>query len=404
MKSTALLALLSLALVSCGSRTGLHEPLDASVATDAATCPATSPVCVAPNADPCGAPGVVPAVCDEALTWRCPPGSRPYERAADPTPVCRPLFLAGGELRSLGGSLVRIPTSDRCLWIAEDVTLTSGAQLRNVGFLVDPAAPFGTCPRDPVFAEGTPRSVVTIEGGDPSLVVQITGGYRLNGETRVTYRMFRADGGTHFGLTHLGSGLARWDATTRQIVVPSPSVLRFPIGLDLGDASLAIGDRAYVWGCPPPIESLTERCVVARLDPADRMELFAGNDRWMTSDRRSDGATVFDAGPWVSSVVPVGNTSRLAHVFAVGFGSDLRVHSAAAPEGPWSAGAPIARCDLPTDDPDAFCAGPVVHLELADPTRPGELPVTYGVGTTAPGGGGARPESYWPRLQWVRVP
>ncbi len=406
MKSHALLALLSCAVVSCGSRTGLYEPPDASVATDAATCPATSVVCVAPNDDPCGAPRVVPAVCDETLAWRCPPGSRQHARAADQAPVCRPLFVPGGEVRSLGGSLARVPTADRCLWIAEDVTLSSGARLRNVGFEVDPAAPFGTCPRAPTFVDGTPRSVVAVEGDDPSLVVQITGGYRLGGQTRVTYRMFRADGGPDFGLTHLGSGLARWDAAARRIVVPSPRALRFPTGLDLGDASIAVGDRAYVWGCPAPIEFLTERCVVGRLDATDRLELFAGNDRWVTSDRRSDGAAVFDAGPWVSSVVPVGNTARLAHVFAVGFGSDLQVHSAAAPEGPWSAATSVARCALPTDDPDAFCAGPVVHLELADPTRPGELPVTYGVGSTAPGGGpsAGRPETYWPRLQWVRVP
>ncbi len=369
-----------------------------------ATCPATSPVCVAPNEDPCGAPRVVPAVCDDTLTWRCPTGSRTYERSVDQGPVCRPLFRPGGEVRSVGGSLVRIPTIDRCLWIAEDVTLASGTQLRNVAFEVDPSAPFGTCPRDPVFAGGTPRSMVTVEGGDPALVVQVTGGYRLNGETRVTYRMFRADGGPHFGLTHLGSGLARWNAATQQVVIPSPSALRFPTEIDLGDASLTLGDRAYVWGCPAPIEFLTERCVVGRLDAADRMELFGGNDRWLTSDRRRDGATVFDAGPWVSSVVPMGNTSRLAHVFAVAFGGDLQLHSAATPEGPWSAARSIARCDLPPDDPDAFCAGPVVHLELADPTRPGELPVTYGVGSTGPGSGSARPEPYWPRLQWVRVP
>jgi len=59
--------------------------------------------------------------------------------------------------------------------------------------------------------------------------------------------------------------------------------------------------------------------------------------------------------------------------------------------------------DLPTaDDPKSFCAGPTAHMELADPTRPGELPLTYGVGssslTTPPG----TPDDYWPRMVWVK--
>jgi len=403
MKSPALFALLSWALVSCGSRTGLREPPDASPATDAATCPATSLVCVAPNPDPCGAPSTVPAVCDETLTWRCSPGSRLYARAVDAPTVCRPFFESGGAVRALGGSLARVPTDDgRCLWIGEDVTLANGDQLRNVAFEVDPLAPYGTCPSRPVFAGGTPRTVVAVEGGDPSILVQVTGGYRLGGQTRVTYHLFRADSGTHFCITHLGSGLGRWDPVTRQIVVPSPGALPFSTDLDLGDASWVSGDRAYVWGCPAPIESLTERCVLARLDASDRMELFAGNNRWVSTNRRADAAPVFDAGPWISSIVPVRDPARLAHVFAVGFGSDLQTHSAVAPEGPWTPATVLARCDLPPGDPDAFCAGPVVHQELADPTRPGELPVTYGVGTT--GAGGRPPESSWPRLQWVRVP
>jgi hypothetical protein len=395
------------AAASCGTRTGLLDP-PATSPSDAATCRPPAVTCVAPDADPCGAPRVVPADCDAAtLTWTCPPGARPFARAPAQPSVCRPFREPGGPVLALGGSLARVPTDDgRCLWVAEDVTLSSGQQLRNVAFEVDAAAPFGACPIRASFAGGVARTAVVIEGDDPSLVAQITGAYRRGGATRVTYRLFRREAGAAFGLRELGTGLGRWDAPSQRIVVPGPGGLRFGTDLDLGDASLVVGEHAYLWGCPELPTFLTERCVVGRIDAADRLELFGGG-RWIASARGSDGATVFEAGPWISSVVALPGATRLAHVFAVGFGSDLQVHTAAAPEGPWTSATSLARCDLPTDDADSYCAGPVVHVELADPTRPGELPVTYGVGTTAAdqaARAAVRPEAYWPRLQWVRVP
>lgn len=398
-RSVALM-LAAFAAASCGTRTGLLDP-PATPPSDAATC-------VAPDADPCGPPRLVPSACDAAtLSWTCPPGSRPFARATARPEVCRPFSEPGGPVLSLGGSLARVPTDDgRCLWIAEEVTLSPGQQLRNVAFEVDDEAPFGQCPLRPSFAGGVARTAVVIEGDDPSLVAQITGGYRRGGATTVTYRLFRREAGAAFGLRELGTGLGRWDARSQRIVVPGPGGLRFGTDLDLGDASLSLGEQAYLFGCPGPPMFLTERCVAGRLDEADRLELFGGG-RWIESARGSDATTVFESGPWISSVVALPGAARLAHVFAVGFGSDLQAHTAAAPEGPWTSATSLARCDLPSDDDSAFCAGPVVHLELADPTRPGELPVTYGVGTTAEdqaARAAARPEAYWSRLQWVRVP
>lgn len=359
---------------------------------------------MAPAVDnPCDAPGLVPPICIDGLAWGCPPGARVYERAPDGPLACRPFGELGGPLRGLGGSLPRVPTDDgRCLWIGDDVTLSTGEQLRNVAFEVPLGVPSGTCPARVDFLGDVAHDVVEVEGGDSSLVVQITGAFRFAGATRVTYRMFRADGGPQFGLTQLGSGLGRWDQARQRIVVPGPASLRFPPELDLGDASWVSGSRAYVWGCPAPIEFLTERCLLGRFDAAGTMELFAGGGRWLRDGTRRDAATVFDAGPWVSSVVALPGTARLAHVYAVGFGGDLQVHTAAAPEGPWTSGTSVARCDLPPGREGSFCAGPVVHLELADPTRPHELPVTYGLGTTAAGGSDA--QAYWSRLQWVQVP
>jgi hypothetical protein len=272
------------------------------------------------------------------------------------------------------------------LWIAEEARI-DGRDERNVALTADLDAPFGTCPKR---ATSIKTDVVVRETAGAS--VQITGGYRLGGRTRVLYRWFRNDPESPFGVRHVGSGVASF-AGDRILL---PSTPRFTPDLDLGDASLVLGDRVFVWGCPGPPDFLTERCVVGRLDASDRMELFTGSN-WVASVRGSDGKTVFDAGPWISSVTRSGDALR--HVFAVGFGSDLQVHTASAPEGPWSSASSLARCALP-DDPKAFCAGPVVHEELADPTRPGELVVTYGVGTTR--GGERAPADVWPRL--VTIP
>jgi hypothetical protein len=94
-------------------------------------------------------------------------------------------------------------------------------------------------------------------------------------------------------------------------------------------------------------------------------------------------------------------------VFAIGFGRELRVECADAPEGPWSAPAVLAPCDLPADDPGAYCAGPVVYRELADPLEPGWIVVGHSVGTTSPDGDARRardPRAYWPRIVRLRLP
>jgi hypothetical protein len=114
-------------------------------------------------------------------------------------------------------------------------------------------------------------------------------------------------------------------------------------------------------------------------------------------------AIVFGPGPHRGPVLadPRGG---LVHVYAIGFGRAVAITRAARPEGPWSAAPVLAPCELPADDPGAYCAGPVVHLELFDPTRPNEIVVSYAIGTTALDGAERRarePASYWPRL--VRV-
>ncbi len=364
------------ALSACGARTSLGTGETSS----SSGCASLAPACVVAASDPCGASSVAPPSCDASTKrWSCPSVSRVYERATDAPSVCLPFH---DDALSVGGSIVRVPTDDgRCLWIAEDVRWSDGTSARNVAFTIDPSAPFGTCPSK---SATPPTPIVTLAGDDPSILVQINQGYRLAGRTHVLYRLFKLDSSSAFGVTDIGGGVAHWDAQSQRIVVPPPTELAWGTDLDLGDAFLVQNDTALVWGCPGPPHFLTEGCLLRQLD---------GNDSIAQVSSQS-----FDSGPWLSSVIAT--TSGLLHVYAVGFGSDLQTHTATSTSGPWSPGGDLAHCDLPSADPKAFCAGPVVHEEIDDPTRPGEWVVSYGIGST--GVRTSNPDDYWTRLVWVK--
>ena len=86
-------------------------------------------------------------------------------------------------------------------------------------------------------------------------------------------------------------------------------------------------------------------------------------------------------GPWISSVVadPT-RPGQLQHFFSAAFDRSLQLTTAAAPEGPWADHRTRAALAVPAKP--AFAAGPVVHEELANPTRPNEVVVSYDVDTT----------------------
>ena len=390
---------------ACGGRTEL--PVGA--------CAAIEPIqCVAPGDDPCGPLQIVASSCDEASdSFRCPSGAWPYARAASAPAPCLPFSDPAGPVLAVAGSLVGVPTDDgRCLWVTDQVTTRDGQTHPNVAFEPDRTEPFGTCPTAASFAAVAPISAVTVEGGaGPDIIVQIASAFRFAGHTQVTYRLFQIDPDMVFGVTLLGSGLGTWDAASQSIVVPGMNDLQFSPDLDLGDATLVIAPFAFIWGCPTQ-DGFSHDCVVARFDAQGTPALFAGGTTWAFAQTAQAGATVFAGGPWISSVVPDAVSGGLLHVWAEGFGTTVESHLATAPQGPWSPGPTLGACDLPGSDAHAYCAGPVVHRERADPLRAGELVVSYGVGTTAPDGTGsasaslmsANPAGYWSRLQWATAP
>ena len=392
----------------CGARTGLLESQPVLVSTDAGatSCGSSVPRCIVP-AQACAAPRSLDASCDEATQqWSCPSGARLYVRAPEATTPCLPFRHAAG-VTAIGGwglgSFTRVPTDDgRCLWIAGTVTLSGGQVLNNAALEPDPNLPFGACPDKSIIP---PTPIVTLEGGDdPSISVQINGGYRLGGVTRVLYRLFQTDPSSSVGVTELGSGIGHYDPLTQHVVIPSPNE-PFPWGLDLGlgDAALLSTDAtlAYVWGCARPGPFLEQGCELARIDSSDSIDLFTGGGSWIHSTDASRGATVFTSGTWISSVVAA--AGALHHVYIVDYGSDLRRQTATDATGPWSGASQIAACNLPVSNPKAFCAGPVVHEEISDPTRPGELAITYCVGNNG-GTSAGTTDDYWPRLVWVASP
>lgn len=398
-------------LAGCGAHSAI--PVDPSCGSGDTT--ADVPTCVAANDDdPCGPLHLVAPVCNPSTrTLRCPERAWPYARAAEAPDTCLPfsdLFVSGQSLQGwgVGGSPVPVPTDDgRCLWVVDTIQMEMGGTIPNVAFEIDRTAPFGTCPTAASFAGGAPASVVQIEGGEyPDVRVQIASAFRFAGETRVAYRLFKDDPYAVYGVVDLGGGLGRWDPTTQRIVVQGPSAIAFPTTLDLGTASLVQPDHAYLWGCPKA-DDLINECIVTRLDPQGTMELFTGNGSWTTTLDGSLGATTILSGPWVSSVVAKPGSGGLLHVYAGGFGTTLETQVAPAPEGPWAAAAPLGGCQLPGADAGAYCAGPVVHPELADPTRPGEVVVSYAVGSTSPDQDtlkAADPKGYWGRLVWATAP
>src|SRR6478609_2414112 len=211
---------------NCGARTGLE--LDTTVDMSAQRKPKCGPggrVCVL-SQGACEAPTSVAAACDEATgTWSCPSGTRPYARAPSATAPCLPFRHAQGidSITAWGvAGLARIPIDDgRCLWVANHVMLSGQKSALNIAFEPAHDAPFGSCPDESMIP---PTPIVTLEGGDdPTIIVAINGAYRLAGVTRVLYRLFRIDATSTFGLSELGSGLARYDPQTQRIVVPNPA-------------------------------------------------------------------------------------------------------------------------------------------------------------------------------------
>lgn len=381
----ASLAFVPLALGGCYAS---HErPLDAGPTPDAPTCdPAARPRCMRRDA-PCDPITLVDAEC-VLLAWQCPAGAEPY---ASPWTEDRCLPLRDAALFADGvhESPVPVPVGGACEWIFPS---TSGAGVQLLG-----VASASSC-----AALGAP--VVPIDAlHDPDTYVNVESAIDTTSGTRLLSRAWQFDATAPFGVRALGVVLGRVAGERLSFDGPFLTV----DGIDLGDAALVDGGFVYAYGHPPDAMGLEADVVVGRAaidaidDPAAWSVLGTGG--WGIGDP----VPMFGSGPHRSAVVPDPRGAGFVHVYAAGFGSELRMHTAPRPEGPWSASVLLARCELPEDDPGAYCAGPQVHRELLDPLAPSVLVVSYSIGSTSVDQDERRardPDGYWPRVLRLPMP
>lgn len=375
----------SLALAGCY---GAHErALDAGPQPDAATCdPAARPRCTHRDA-PCDPLALVDAVC-VATTWQCPPGAAPYERPWQDD-RCLPLRGVAFFPDGVHESPVSVPVGDSCDWIFPLET-PSGVQL--VGVPVAPRCDALTAPTGPLDDAHDMGSYFAVEAA----IVTPSG-------TRLLARGWQFDATAPFGvralgveLGHVAGGRLRFDAP-----------VLFDETNDLGDAAIVDGGFVYAYGSPGPTHDLEEDSVVGRA-PLDALDDPAA---WSVLGEGGWGVgaplRMFGSGPHRAAVVPDPRGAGFLHVYAAGFGRELRLNTAPRPEGPWTTSVLLLPCELPADDPGAYCAGPQVHRELLDPLDPGALIVSYSIGTTSEDQAERRmrdPDAYWPHVVRVRLP
>ncbi|MCA9610048.1 MAG: hypothetical protein KC619_30840 [Myxococcales bacterium] len=376
----------------CYARHGATEARDAGVIPDAG-CVGDRPICVRPTS-PCGARVVVAPECDGS-SWRCPADAFEHARASGSTAGCSPVTTGLDALGSLG---LAVEDGDRCLWILDEAAV--GDRVVPDPAVVAMDTPFGTCDGAlPFLDDRATRPVVTRrlpEGWSVSLLDDVV----VDGTTWIFHRLYAPDPEELYGYRELGTGAAPWDPRAHRLLIEDRVVGTID-GFTYGDAAITFEGEAYVFGCRGPVDVLRTECRLARaIDPGEpsTWEHWTGGG-W--SSDPSGAAIVLRAGPerWELAQLPSG---ELVMIFAPGFANELLVRRAPRPEGPWSREQRLITCDLPAEDPEAFCREPQLHLEKMDPLRPDELVVAYDIGTLD---GAARatlpPRAYWPRMVWT---
>lgn len=361
---------------------GCYASHDRGVVLDV-SCTSAPPACTR-RASPCAALELVPAACDDTV-WSCPEGTEPY------TPPwtgdrCLPLLGEVERLDVVNEGPVPVPIGGRCAWIYhsmhDDIRLEATFAAPSCDMLE------------------LPMPVATPTGDFAWMTVQ-SSFEDATGRDRVLVRGWVGDLSAPHRVRVAGSGFGR---IVDDAIVVTTTPWLFDETLPIGAAAVVDGGFLYLYGCPDDAYCLGSDAIVGRA-PLDRID-----DRSAWSVLGTDGwgagtpVGVLPMGPHRADVVrdPRGG---FLHVYVSGFGAAIEILHADRPEGPWSTGGPVVPCELPSDDPSAFCAAPVLHPELHDPTRPDELVVGYSITTSADDGWTlrmSRLESYWPRLVRVR--
>jgi len=383
---------------------------DAAVAPPDASLCAVAPgfECTRREGGPCSRFITVSPDCTPAGAWHCPEGSEVLTETVQPVDSCLPLYGEASPFVWLASAGTPVERGDgRCMWIlSEGVTETDERLSHPAVILPTSPAPGNCLPGAEVLGGEEPFSVADEADLGDDDIASLGDGFRFGGRTWIYYRHWVWDASQVFGVRLLGTRLAWYHDESESV--------RFLDGF-LWDAEVAFGDAAvvadgvpHVFGCHGPPVFLSTECHVARLVGADigdpaAYEHYAGGDQW--SDDIAEEVPIFESGPHRTAVRYHPGVGRYVLLFAHGFGTQIEIRTAPEPQGPWTAPSVLADCDLPADDPDAFCATPAMHLELMSDWHPDDLAVTYDIGTLAPDAEARRladPAAYWPRL--VRLP
>lgn len=159
----------------------------------------------------------------------------------------------------------------------------------------------------------------------------------------VFYSKFYGEPG-EWSFSAIGASIAVWEGLeatpSRPEVRPDreESTLLWPVGEGwpaFGVAALIEDGKLYAYGCDG--DGIAKRCKLARVDPADALELdawrFYDGDGW--SSEIDDAKTVFNAHT-ILSVHYNAYVGRYLAIYSGPLENDLYLRTAPAPEGPWS--------------------------------------------------------------------
>lgn len=317
---------------------------------------------------PCEPAVILPPECP-GLEWVCPEPT--VERPAPAPSRCRPTFE--GRVPGTLGPLV--PLGDRCGMLM-DADVTAGpAELDTRVIDLSAASSLAACGLGAL----TDEPWVDDAGLGPADVVDVMDVEATPDGVLAVHRLFELAPQALFGVEALGASLVRAD---RGMPVPRP-----PQFNTHGYRSLAVDQSyAYVFDCFGAPDALLEDCGVmrARLDDAFDPAAYEWLRESGTYGGAGDPKVVFQAGPH-HHVADLGLALRLwVMVSVAGFGDTVFLqHTWRGDPAGWAAPVDVHRCELPPDDPEAFCDSARVLTSLYDGDRHRELTLTYRVDTLA---------------------
>jgi len=170
----------------------------------------------------------------------------------------------------------------------------------------------------------------------------------------------------------VGMGIATWEGVTEPVVrhevspeADHPTLLFHEGERQFGSAAVVSEDFLYLFGCHEG--GFEKPCRLARVALADALDrvawrFYAGDDTW--SNAPNDAVDLFD-GMDMTTVHWNESLSLWVALYSPGFENRVKLRTAPALTGPWSAAITAFETLAPADDPDHFAYSGLGHVEYA---------------------------------------